>query len=71
MLELAFGCLKKQREAVCQGTKLEIGWRRNICSLAVRPFHIETSSRASRDEFHVPALKEKQNTVSAVVTCSW
>src|SRR4051812_8597665 len=64
MLELAFRCFKEQREAVGQGAKPEIGWRRNVCSLAVWPFHIATSqtSRASRDKF--------QSTVSAVVRCS-
>jgi len=62
MLELAFRCFKEQREALGHGAKPEIDWRRDIYILAVWPFHIETSSRASRDESHVPTDKEKQNT---------
>jgi hypothetical protein len=31
---------------------------------------LKTTFRTSLDELYVPALKEKQNTVSAVVTCS-
>jgi hypothetical protein len=76
MLELASGCFKEQHEAVCEGTKLEIGWKRSVSSLAVWSFHIEpsTSIPYQPNEFHVPALKEKQarcrHTASAVVTCS-